>query len=99
MELHQAVADLGRVIVPHLTILDATRALLTNGPAGPGDTATPGRIIAGRKVTSVDAYGLTVAKFNSKNMTPADARHIEFAGKAGLGEIDIAKMKVKKVNA
>jgi len=99
MELHQAVADLGRVIVPHLTILDATRALLTNGPAGPGDTSTPGRMVAGRRVTSVDAYGLTVAKFNNKSMTPADARHIEFASKAGLGEIDVAKMKVKKVNA
>jgi len=99
MELHQAIADLGRVIVPNLTILDATRALLTNGPAGPGETSTPGRMVAGRKVTSVDAYGLTVAKFNNKAMTPAEARHIEFAGKAGLGEIDIGKMKVKKVNA
>jgi uncharacterized protein (DUF362 family) len=99
MELHQAVADLGHVIKPHLTILDATRALLTNGPAGPGDTATPGRMIAGRNVVCVDAYGLTVAKFNNKNMTPADARHIEFAGKAGLGEVDVAKMKVKKVSA
>jgi uncharacterized protein (DUF362 family) len=99
MELHQAVADLGRVIKPNLTILDATRALLTNGPAGPGDTSEPGRMIVGRKVTSVDAYGLTVAKFNSKTMTPADARHIEFAGKAGLGEVDVAKMKVKKVSA
>jgi uncharacterized protein (DUF362 family) len=99
MELHQAVADLGRVIKPNLTILDATRALLTNGPAGPGETSEPGRMIVGRKVTSVDAYGLTVAKFNSKTMTPADARHIEFAGKAGLGEVDVAKMKVKKVTA
>ena len=99
MELHQAVADLGRVIKPQLTIIDATRALLTNGPAGPGDTSTPGRMVAGRKVVSVDAYGLTLAKFNNKTMTPADARHIEFAGKAGLGEIDVAKMKVKKVKA
>lgn len=99
MELHQAVADLGRVIKPQLTILDATRALLTNGPAGPGETSEPGRMLFGRKVTSVDAYGLTVAKFNSKTMTPADARHIEFAGKAGLGEVDIAKLKVKKVTA
>jgi uncharacterized protein (DUF362 family) len=98
-DLHQGIADLGRVIVPHLTILDATRALLTNGPTGPGDTATPGRMIAGRKVTSVDAYALTVAKFNGKSMTPADAKHIELAGKAGLGEINIAKMKVKKVSA
>lgn len=99
MELHQAIADLGRVLKPNLTILDATRALLTNGPAGPGDTATPGRIIAGRRDTTVDAYSLTVAKFNNKSMTPADVRHIEFAGKAGLGITDVAKMKVKKVNA
>ena len=99
LELHQAIADLGRVLKPNLTILDATRALLTNGPAGPGETSEPGRMIVGRKVTSVDAYGLTVAKFNNKAMTPADARHIEFAGKAGLGEVDVAKMKVKKVTA
>jgi hypothetical protein len=32
-------------------------------------------------------------------MTPADVRHIELAGKAGLGETDIAKLKVKKVSA
>jgi uncharacterized protein (DUF362 family) len=99
LDLHQAVADLGRVIVPQLTILDATRALLTNGPAGPGDTVTPGRIIVGSKVTAVDAYGLTVAKFNNRNLTPGDVRHIELAGKAGLGVIDVAKMKVKKVSA
>jgi uncharacterized protein (DUF362 family) len=87
------------VITPKLTIIDGTRALLTNGPAGPGDTASPGRIVAGRQIASVDAYGLTLAKFNNKNMTPADVRHIELAGKAGLGETDIAKLKVKKVSA
>jgi uncharacterized protein (DUF362 family) len=99
LDLHQAIADLGLVIKPNLTIIDGTRALLTNGPAGPGDTATPGRMVAGRRIASVDAYGLTLAKFNGKNMTPADVRHIELAGKAGLGEVDIAKLKVKKVSA
>jgi uncharacterized protein (DUF362 family) len=99
LDLHQAIADLGRVIPVKLTIIDGTRALLTNGPAGPGDIATPGRIVAGRMIASVDAYGLTLAKFNNKNMTPADVRHIELAGKAGLGETDIAKLKVKKVSA
>jgi uncharacterized protein (DUF362 family) len=99
LDLHQAIADLGRTIKPNLTIIDGTRALLTNGPAGPGDTSTPGRMVAGRQIASVDAYGLTLAKFNNKNMTPADVRHIELAGKAGLGEVDIAKLKVKKVSA
>jgi uncharacterized protein (DUF362 family) len=98
-DLHQAIADLGRVVKPHLTVLDATRVLLTNGPQGPGDTGTPGRLVVGRNVVSVDAYGLTVARFNQKQMTPADARHIALAGAAGLGEIDVGKLKVKRVEA
>jgi uncharacterized protein (DUF362 family) len=95
LNIHQAIADLQRVIRPQLTILDATRALLTNGPTGPGDTATPGRIIAGRNPASVDAYGLTLARFNNKQMTPADAKHIELS--AFVGEIKVARLKVKKV--
>jgi len=30
LDLHQAIADLGRIIKPNLTIIDGTRALLTN---------------------------------------------------------------------
>jgi uncharacterized protein (DUF362 family) len=97
--IHQAVADLGRVIKPHLTILDGTRALLTNGPTGPGDVATPNRIIAGRNVVSVDAYGLTLAQFNNKQMSVADVKHIELAGKAGLGKVDLGSLVVKKLTA
>ncbi len=99
LDIHQAIADLGRIVTPNLTIIDGTRALLTNGPSGPGETTTPGRMVAGRKIASVDAYGLTLAKFNNKAMTPADVKHIELAGKAGLGEVDIAKLKIKKVSA
>jgi len=97
LDLHQAVADLGLVVKPHLTIVDATRALLTNGPAGPGETVALNKVIAGRVVTSVDAYALTLARFNQKQMTPADAKHIELAAKAGLGQIDLAKLNVKKI--
>lgn len=99
LDLHQAIADLGRVVKPHLTLLDATRALLTNGPTGPGETATLGRLVAGRAAASVDAYGLTLARFNQQQLTPADVRHIALAAKAGLGEIDPAKLRVRKVTA
>ncbi len=98
-DLHQAVADLGRVVRPHLSIVDATRALLTNGPAGPGETATPGRMVAGTASASVDAYSLTLARFNQRQMTPEDARHILLASKAGLGEIDLAKLGISRVQA
>ena len=35
-DLHLAIAELASVIRPQLTIIDATRALITNGPTGPG---------------------------------------------------------------
>jgi uncharacterized protein (DUF362 family) len=97
-DLHQGIADLGRVIKPTLTLVDATRALVTNGPAGPGETTTPNRMVAGLNVVSVDAYSLTVARFGNKQMTPADAKHIELAAKAGLGVADITKLNVRKVS-
>jgi uncharacterized protein (DUF362 family) len=97
LNMHQGIADLATVIRPDLTILDATRALLTNGPSGPGETATPGRIAAGRSAVSVDAYGLTLARFNQRQMTPDDAPHIKLAAAAGLGEADIARLKVRKI--
>ncbi|MBS1148999.1 MAG: hypothetical protein H6Q89_697 [Myxococcaceae bacterium] len=96
-DLHQAVADLGRVIKPHLTVLDATRVLLTNGPAGPGDVGTPNRIVAGRNVVSVDCYGLGLARYGNQDLTLADVRYLQLAGKAGLGETDVKKLQVKKL--
>jgi len=97
LDISQTIADLGLVVKSQLTLLDATRALLTNGPAGPGDVEAVGHIVAGTNVVSVDAYGLTLARFNQKQMTPMDAPHIALAAKAGLGEIDLSKLKVKKV--
>jgi len=98
LNLHQAVADLGRVIKPQLTILDATRVLLTNGPQGPGQTQALGRMVAGRDLVAVDAYGLTLTRFNQKQMSPADAQHIKLAGAAGLGELNLGKLKARKVS-
>jgi len=45
--INQALADLATVIKPQLTILDATRALVTGGPGGPGEVKKPNLIIAG----------------------------------------------------
>ena len=97
IDLQQGIADLGRVIKPTLTIVDATRALLTNGPAGPGETSTPNRLIAGFNVVSVDAYTLGVARFGNRQLQVSDVPHIRLAGEAGLGETDIKKLRIKQV--
>lgn len=97
VDIHQALVDLARVIRPQLTVLDATRALLSGGPRGPGETIEPGRIIAGSNMISVDAYGLTVGRFNGRDNAPADIKHIALAGKAKLGEIDYNKLVIEKL--
>jgi uncharacterized protein (DUF362 family) len=99
LDINKAIADLARVVKPDLTILDATRALLTNGPSGPGDVVSPGRMIASRDMIAVDAYGLTTARFNHKELGVTDIPHIAHAGAAGLGQTDVAKMKVITIEA
>lgn len=97
MDIHKAIADLGLAVRPHLTLLDATKVLLTNGPKGPGETASPGKLFAGRAVVCVDAAALSVAKFDGKQMQLSDAPHLQHANKHGLGECDAAKLKIKRV--
>ncbi|MGC4114933.1 MAG: DUF362 domain-containing protein [Myxococcales bacterium] len=97
MDLQKGIADLGFAVRPHLTILDAVKVLQTNGPKGPGETTSPNKLFAGRNVVAVDAAALSVCKFDGKVMTLEDAKHIKYAAQHGLGECDVAKLKIKKV--
>jgi uncharacterized protein (DUF362 family) len=63
----------------------------------PGETATPGRMIAGTDTVAVDAYALRVARFNNRQMTTADARHILLAGQDGVGRLDVDALKVQAI--
>lgn len=97
LNLHQAIADLGHVVKPHLTILDATHVLASGGPKGPGDVGKPERMVAGRNTASVDAWALSVVPMGGKVLTAADVKHIAHAGRAGLGEIDLKKLSAVRV--
>ena len=90
--LDQAIADCAAEVRPHLVILDAVRILLTNGPKGPGRTADKGIVVAGTDPLAVDAYGATL--FGRR---PEQIGHLERAHAAGVGEIDLKRVKVKHV--
>ncbi len=89
------LADLANFVRPQLTILDAYRILLKNGPQGGSlkDVELKKTVIAGKQVATVDAYGATL--FGIK---PAGLAHIVKSSKLGLGEIDLSKVNVKKVS-
>lgn len=96
--LHQNIAeklaDLNAVLRPKLTVIDATRILLRNGPQGGNleDVEVMNTLIASRDPVAADAYATTLF-----GMKPTDLETTVAAYKKGLGEMDLAKVKIVTV--
>ena len=97
--MNQAIADLGTVIKPQLTILDATRALTSGGPGGPGEVKKPNLIIAGVDPIAVDSYGVSVVPWYGQNFKGRQVEHLLISHQRGLGMIDIEQLKIFKEKA
>jgi uncharacterized protein (DUF362 family) len=98
-DIDQAIVDLATVIKPQLTILDATRALVSGGPGGPGEVVKPNLIIAGTDPVAVDSYAVTVSPWYGQNFKGRQVKHILAAHQRGLGKIDPEQMKILKEKA
>jgi len=90
--LSQCIADYATVVQPHLTIVDAIRILVTNGPKGPGETKDTHQIIAAVDPVAADTYAATLF-----NMKPGDVEYLPKAQELGLGETNLDRVKVVKV--
>jgi len=97
--INQALADLATVLRPQLTVLDATRALTTGGPGGPGDVTKPRLVIAGTDPVAVDAYGVTVAPWYGQQFKGRQVEHLMAASQRGVGRIDVEQLTVLKATA
>jgi uncharacterized protein (DUF362 family) len=95
-DIHTAIADLATVLRPHLTILDATRALVTGGPTGPGRVVSLNTLVAGVDPLAVDATAVGLATWNNRTLGPDSVLHLAAAGRLGLGEIDPARIRLLK---
>ena len=94
--INQGIADLATVIKPQLTILDATRAMVSGGPGGPGDVKKPNLIIAGVDPVAVDSYGVGIVPWYGRNFKGRQVEHLLEAYQRGLGKIDVEKLKIYK---
>jgi uncharacterized protein (DUF362 family) len=97
--INQALTDLATVIKPRLTILDATRALATGGPGGPGEVKKTNLVIAGVDPVAVDAYGVTVVPWYGQNFKGRQVEHLLIAHQRGLGKIDVDQLRIFKGTA
>ncbi|MFT5697485.1 MAG: hypothetical protein ACI8ZB_000333 [Desulforhopalus sp.] len=92
-DLGQRLADLATVVSPTLTVIDATRILLRNGPQGGSvkDVRQVDQVIASVDPVAADAYGTTLF-----GLVPEDIGSTVAAHKMGLGEMDLTKVNLLK---
>jgi len=93
-KLDQSLVDLSAKIKPTLTILDAVRILTANGPQGGSlaDVKKLDTIIAGVDQVAIDSYGATL--FGLKG---SDLGYLQIAHKRGMGQMDLSKLNIKKI--
>jgi uncharacterized protein (DUF362 family) len=97
MDIHQGIADLATVLRPALTLLDATVVLKTGGPNGPGETESPGLVIAGTDPVAVDAYGAGLCTWNQRIYRPEQVDFIRHAAEMGLGTLKLDTLRIARV--
>ncbi len=97
--INQALADLATVIRPTLTVLDATRALTTGGPGGPGEVVKPNLVIAGTDPVAVDSFGVSVAPWYGQQFRGRQVEHLLAASQRGLGRIDVEQLNILRASA
>ena len=93
--INESLVDVALLIKPSLIVLDAVRILTANGPQG-GDLSDVKRlntVVIGMDQVAVDAFGATL--FGLKG---ADIGYINAGHKAGLGQMNLNLLKIKKVN-
>ena len=93
-EMGNSLADINTVIKPALTVIDASRILLRNGPQGGRlkDVKQLDRLLVSSDPVAADAYATTLF-----NMRPEEIDSTRAAHRIGLGEMDLAKIRIEEV--
>jgi len=85
--IEESLCDINLVVPSTLTVIDATRILVANGPVGGRieDVRTPETVIASPDIVLADSFAATLF-----DLKPADVPTLATAARRGLGSIDLA---------
>jgi uncharacterized protein (DUF362 family) len=92
--LGQRLADLTSLVQPDLTIVDAVRVLMANGPTGGdlGDVKEMNTVIASSDIVAADSYATTLF-----GMQPDDIGYIRLASQMGLGRFNLKELRIEEI--
>jgi len=94
-QLGDSLADLAGFIRPALTVVDAVRMLMANGPTGGfiDDVQQIDTIIASPDIVAADSYAVTLF-----DMNPEDLECITAGTAAGVGRSDLQNLRIEEFN-
>ncbi len=92
--LGQRVADLASLFQPDLTVVDAVRILMDNGPTGGdlNDVKKLDTVIASADIVAADSYATGLF-----GLRPDDIAYISAAAAMGLGRSDLSNLKIEEI--
>ncbi len=93
--IHETIVDLARFFKPTLTLIDATRIMVANGPSGgsESDVRAANQLILSNDPVAADAKGALLFA-----MKPEDVGFIRLADKRGLGTSDLTRIEQTRVS-
>lgn len=92
--IDESIVDMAMKIKPVLTVLDAVRILVDNGPQGgqPRDVRKIDTVIAGVDQVAIDSYGATLF-----GMKGSDLGWVRIGHEAGFGNMDLTKLGIRRL--
>jgi uncharacterized protein (DUF362 family) len=91
----ESLTDLTSLFQPKLTVIDAVRMLMANGPTGGNldDVKQMNTIIASPDIVAADSYAATLF-----NMQPEELSYIVAGTQRGLGRSDLKNLRIEEIN-
>ncbi len=97
-QLHQkideSIVDLAAFMRPTLTIIDATRVLMSNGPSGGSldDVKTFNTVLGGTDQVALDSY----SSFSFLGLQTSDVPYLGMGQERNLGVVDFSQLNIKE---
>ena len=94
-DMGQRLADLTSLFRPKLTVVDAVRMLMANGPTGGNldDVKQMNTIVASPDIVAADSYAATLF-----GMQPEEIRYIQAGAQRGLGRSDLKNLRIEEID-
>jgi uncharacterized protein (DUF362 family) len=95
VNLHPRIADLADYVRPELTVIDAVRILIANGPISysAGDVRKMNTVIASADIVAADAYATRLFGWTNPNRLG----YVRIGNEIGLGRSDLENLRIADI--